>query len=174
MSWRSDRVGAALAGTNPTVLAELDAAFAVIGDVQWLPGYSLALTKEPVSAGQSQPLRAQTVSGCLIARSEVGECRDAGIRLEKVARVGAAPILDSAVIAVTAREDPIAVVSRDVQHGSELVEDVTAGEAVFREHGVPFEARIDARNRERRRRVRGARLPVAVSRVEGGSDIAAR
>ena len=171
MSWRSDRVGAALAGTNPTVLAELDAAFAVIGDVQWLPGYSLALTKEPVSAGQSQPLRAQTVSGCLIVRSEVGECRDAGIRLEKVARVGAAPILDSAV---TAREDPIAVVSRDVQHRSELVEDVTAGEAVFREHGVPFEARIDARNRERRRRVRGARLPVAVSRVEGGSDIAAR
>jgi len=47
MDWRSDRVAAALAGTNPTVLAELDAAFAVIGDVQWLPGYSLALTKVP-------------------------------------------------------------------------------------------------------------------------------
>lgn len=45
--WRSDRVGSALDGTNPTVLAELDAAFAVIGDVQWLPGYSLALTKVP-------------------------------------------------------------------------------------------------------------------------------
>lgn len=43
--WRSDRVGSAREGTNPTVLAELDAAFAVIGDVQWLPGYSLALTK---------------------------------------------------------------------------------------------------------------------------------
>ncbi|MGD7788324.1 HIT family protein [Propionibacteriaceae bacterium Y1700] len=43
--WRSDRVGAALEGRNPTVLAELDAAFAVIGDAQWLPGYSLALTK---------------------------------------------------------------------------------------------------------------------------------
>lgn len=47
MDWRSDRVAAALAGTNPTVLAELDAAFAVVGDVQWLPGYSLALTKVP-------------------------------------------------------------------------------------------------------------------------------
>ena len=45
--WRSDRVGSALAGENPTVLAELDHAFAVIGDVQWLPGYSLALTKVP-------------------------------------------------------------------------------------------------------------------------------
>lgn len=45
--WRADRVGAALEGRNPTVLAELDAAFAVIGDVQFLPGYSLALTKVP-------------------------------------------------------------------------------------------------------------------------------
>lgn len=45
--WRADRVRSALRGTNPTVLAELDAAFAVIGDVQWLPGYSLALTKTP-------------------------------------------------------------------------------------------------------------------------------
>ncbi len=45
--WREDRVAAALAGDNPMVLAELDAAFAVIGDVQWLPGYSLALTKVP-------------------------------------------------------------------------------------------------------------------------------
>lgn len=45
IDWRSDRVGSAVAGRNPTVFAELDAAFAVIGDVQWLPGYSLALTK---------------------------------------------------------------------------------------------------------------------------------
>lgn len=43
--WRSDRVGAALEGRNPTVMAELGHAFAVIGDVQFLPGYSLALTK---------------------------------------------------------------------------------------------------------------------------------
>lgn len=45
--WRSDRIRSALAGKNPTVLAELDSAFCVIGDVQWLPGYSLALTKVP-------------------------------------------------------------------------------------------------------------------------------
>ncbi|WP_029252354.1 HIT family protein [Paraoerskovia marina] len=45
--WRSDRVRSALAGENPTVLSELDHSFAVIGDVQWLPGYSLALTKVP-------------------------------------------------------------------------------------------------------------------------------
>lgn len=38
--WRDDRIQSAIDGRNPTVLAELDAAFAVIGDV---PGYSLAL-----------------------------------------------------------------------------------------------------------------------------------
>jgi diadenosine tetraphosphate (Ap4A) HIT family hydrolase len=43
--WRDDRVQAAIDGQNPTVLAELDASFAVIGDVQFLPGYALALTK---------------------------------------------------------------------------------------------------------------------------------
>jgi len=45
--WRDDRVQAAIDGRNPTVLAELSASFAVIGDVQFLPGYSLALTKRP-------------------------------------------------------------------------------------------------------------------------------
>ncbi|MGB0100447.1 MAG: diadenosine tetraphosphate hydrolase [Nocardioides sp.] len=45
--WREDRVESAIDGRNPTVLAELSAAFAVIGDVQFLPGYSLALTKTP-------------------------------------------------------------------------------------------------------------------------------
>lgn len=45
--WRTDRVQAAIDGRNPTVLAELDASFAVIGDVQFLPGYALALSKVP-------------------------------------------------------------------------------------------------------------------------------
>jgi diadenosine tetraphosphate (Ap4A) HIT family hydrolase len=44
--WRDDRVRAAIEGHNPTVMAELDAAYAVIGDVQFLPGYALALTKQ--------------------------------------------------------------------------------------------------------------------------------
>ena len=42
--WQHDRVGAALAGTNPTVMAALDASFAVIGDTQFLPGYTVAIT----------------------------------------------------------------------------------------------------------------------------------
>ncbi|MFF0411362.1 diadenosine tetraphosphate hydrolase [Kitasatospora sp. NPDC004745] len=46
-SWRDDRIGSALNGTNPTVLRRLDAGFAVIGDVQFLPGYSVLLVDEP-------------------------------------------------------------------------------------------------------------------------------
>jgi diadenosine tetraphosphate (Ap4A) HIT family hydrolase len=45
--WDRDRVGAALRGENPTVLSRLDAGFAVIGDVQFLPGYCVFLTDDP-------------------------------------------------------------------------------------------------------------------------------
>lgn len=45
--WRTDRIGAALRGENPTVLRRLKSGFAVIGDVQFLPGYSVLLTDEP-------------------------------------------------------------------------------------------------------------------------------
>ncbi|MEW2399238.1 diadenosine tetraphosphate hydrolase [Streptomyces sp. NPDC046862] len=46
--WRGDRIGSALRGGNPTVLRRLDAGFAVIGDVQFLPGYSVLLVDDPV------------------------------------------------------------------------------------------------------------------------------
>ncbi|MGV9835785.1 HIT family protein [Nocardia niigatensis] len=45
--WRNDRIGTALRGANPTVMRRLTAGFAVIGDTQFLPGYSLLLTDEP-------------------------------------------------------------------------------------------------------------------------------
>jgi diadenosine tetraphosphate (Ap4A) HIT family hydrolase len=45
--WRSDRIGSALRGENPTVLARLPASFAVVGDVQWLPGYCVLLADDP-------------------------------------------------------------------------------------------------------------------------------
>jgi diadenosine tetraphosphate (Ap4A) HIT family hydrolase len=47
--WRSDRIGSALRGENPTVLARLPAGFAVIGDVQWLPGYCVLLSDDPAA-----------------------------------------------------------------------------------------------------------------------------
>ncbi|MBO0651274.1 diadenosine tetraphosphate hydrolase [Streptomyces triculaminicus] len=45
--WRSDRIGSALQGENPTVLRRLEAGFAVIGDTQFLPGYSVLLVDDP-------------------------------------------------------------------------------------------------------------------------------
>ncbi|QPP07848.1 diadenosine tetraphosphate hydrolase [Streptomyces bathyalis] len=45
--WRQDRIGSALRGENPTVLRRLTAGFAVIGDVQFLPGYSVLLVDDP-------------------------------------------------------------------------------------------------------------------------------
>lgn len=45
--FRHDRVGSALAGTNPTVLRRLGAGFAVVGDVQHLPGYCVLITDDP-------------------------------------------------------------------------------------------------------------------------------
>ncbi|BFV60351.1 DeoR family transcriptional regulator [Kitasatospora sp. CMC57] len=45
--WRHDRIGSALRGENPTVLRRLTAGFAVIGDVQFLPGYAVLLTDRP-------------------------------------------------------------------------------------------------------------------------------
>jgi diadenosine tetraphosphate (Ap4A) HIT family hydrolase len=45
--WRTDRIGSALRGENPTVLARLSAGFAVIGDTQFLPGYCVLLVDDP-------------------------------------------------------------------------------------------------------------------------------
>ncbi|MEU1820275.1 diadenosine tetraphosphate hydrolase [Streptomyces roseifaciens] len=42
-----DRIGTALRGENPTVLRRLAAGIAVMGDVQFLPGYSVLLIDEP-------------------------------------------------------------------------------------------------------------------------------
>ena len=46
-AWKLDRIGAARAGTNPTVLARMPQAFAVIGDTQFLPGYCVLLVDDP-------------------------------------------------------------------------------------------------------------------------------
>lgn len=46
-AYKSDRIGSALAGTNPTVLRRMDAGFAVIGDNQHLPGYCVLVTDTP-------------------------------------------------------------------------------------------------------------------------------
>lgn len=47
MDWRDDRIRSAARGENPTVLAELESGYAVIGDVQFLPGYCVLLGRDP-------------------------------------------------------------------------------------------------------------------------------
>lgn len=41
--WKNDRIGSALKGENPTVIAKMKSGFAVIGDPQFLPGYCVLL-----------------------------------------------------------------------------------------------------------------------------------
>ncbi len=45
--WKADRIGSALQGENPTVLRRLSTGFAIIGDLQFLPGYCVFLTDDP-------------------------------------------------------------------------------------------------------------------------------
>jgi len=47
VDWRADRIGSAHRGENPLVMARMRSGFAVIGDTQHLPGYSLLLTDDP-------------------------------------------------------------------------------------------------------------------------------
>ncbi|CAM5627045.1 HIT family protein [Streptomyces aurantiogriseus] len=60
--WRMDRIGAALRGENPTVLRRLESGFAVIGDVQFLPGYSVLLVDELNAQRLSDLPRAKRLS----------------------------------------------------------------------------------------------------------------
>jgi diadenosine tetraphosphate (Ap4A) HIT family hydrolase len=45
--WKTDRVGAALRGENPSVLTRMTAGFACIGDVQFIPGYCVLISDTP-------------------------------------------------------------------------------------------------------------------------------
>jgi diadenosine tetraphosphate (Ap4A) HIT family hydrolase len=84
--FRADRVGTALAGTNPTVLRRMRAGFAVIGDVQHLPGYCVLITDDP-GADQLTDLtperqRVFLEDAAILARavSRVAARRDPGFR----------------------------------------------------------------------------------------------
>ena len=59
ISWRDDRVGACARGENPMVMLELSSGWAVIGDTQFLPGYSLLISKHRDAAMLSQLTREQ-------------------------------------------------------------------------------------------------------------------
>ena len=60
--WRTDRIGSALRGENPTVLARLPGGFAVMGDPQWLPGYCVLLSDDPAADRLSDLSRADQLA----------------------------------------------------------------------------------------------------------------
>ncbi|MFF7231330.1 diadenosine tetraphosphate (Ap4A) HIT family hydrolase [Streptomyces sp. 2333.5] len=60
--WQKDRIGSALRGENPTVLRRLEAGFAVVGDVQFLPGYSVLLADDPAVQRLSELSRSKRLA----------------------------------------------------------------------------------------------------------------
>ncbi len=80
--WRDDRIGSALRGENPTVLGETKAGFAVIGDTQFLPGYSVLLSRTPgptALAELPRPERVQFLADTdLLATAVERACRRVG------------------------------------------------------------------------------------------------
>ncbi|GAB3197934.1 DeoR family transcriptional regulator [Nocardioides hungaricus] len=86
--FRQDRVGSALAGTNPTVLRRMRAGFAVIGDVQHLPGYCVLITDDP-AADQLTDLTpdrqlAFLEDAAILARAVSSVCRRRDPRFRRV------------------------------------------------------------------------------------------
>jgi len=86
--WRSDRVGSALRGENPTVLARLPGGFAVMGDPQWLPGYCVLLTDDP-AAQRLSDLAGPQRSAYLESMAALGEaveraCKEADPAFRRV------------------------------------------------------------------------------------------
>lgn len=48
--WYTDRIASAINGTNPMIMKKMTGGYAVFGDVQFLPGYSVLLPKRNVSS----------------------------------------------------------------------------------------------------------------------------
>ena len=87
-NWRQDRIGSALRGENPTVLARMPGGYAVMGDPQWLPGYCVPLTDNPRAERLSDLSRTER-SSYLGSMADLGEaveraCREADPAFRRV------------------------------------------------------------------------------------------
>jgi len=69
--WKKDRIGSALRGENPSVIARMKTGFAVIGDTQFLPGYCLLLSYPVV--GSLNDLDAEARKDFLFDMSLIGD-----------------------------------------------------------------------------------------------------
>ncbi|MFE1879955.1 diadenosine tetraphosphate hydrolase [Streptomyces diastatochromogenes] len=72
-------VGGALRGENQTVLRRLEAGFAVIGDVQFLPRYSVLLADDPAVQRLSELARSKRLA-FLADMDRLGEAVERGCR----------------------------------------------------------------------------------------------
>jgi diadenosine tetraphosphate (Ap4A) HIT family hydrolase len=82
--WREDRIGSAHRGENPMVMARMRSGFAVIGDTQHLPGYTVLLCDD-ISADHLTDLDWPRRVAFLFDLSLIGEaigvaCRQDGLR----------------------------------------------------------------------------------------------
>lgn len=88
MDWREDRIGSAARGENPTVLAELQSGYAVIGDVQFLPGCCVLLGKNPRAKALADMPRHERVQfladADLLATAVERACREADPRFRRI------------------------------------------------------------------------------------------
>jgi diadenosine tetraphosphate (Ap4A) HIT family hydrolase len=109
--WKQDRIGAAHRGENPMVMARLRSGFAVIGDTQHLPGYSLLLCAD-ASVGHLSDLPLAARADFLLDLALVGEaveiaCRPDGLRRVNLEILGnSLPWLHGHVHARYEWEDP--------------------------------------------------------------------
>lgn len=82
--WRADPIGSALRGENPMVMARMPSGFAVIGDTQQLPGYSLLLVDDPTVdrlTDLSPTARARfLIDMALLGAAVEAACRPDGLR----------------------------------------------------------------------------------------------
>jgi diadenosine tetraphosphate (Ap4A) HIT family hydrolase len=77
--FRLDRIGSALRGENPTVMTRMPGGFAVMGDVQWLPGYCVLLTDDP-DATRLSDLTRERRSAFLESMADLGEAVERACR----------------------------------------------------------------------------------------------
>jgi diadenosine tetraphosphate (Ap4A) HIT family hydrolase len=69
--WKHDRIGSAERGENPMVMARMKSGFAVVGDTQFLPGYSVLLAAP--KAGSLQELSLERRVQFLLDMSLLGD-----------------------------------------------------------------------------------------------------
>lgn len=84
--WKEDRLAAAHRGENPLVIARMRSGFAVMGDTQYLPGYSLLLAKDR-STNHLSDLDLQGRTEFLVDLALLGEAVEAVCRSNQLRRI---------------------------------------------------------------------------------------